>query len=65
MQTEGNVRVTPTSDMKKQKIELDPDAVIILNDIRKQIKGDGISGVTYSDVVRWLAVKCNIREGRM
>ena len=56
---------TPTADVKKTKVELDADAVVALNAIREKIKGDGISGVTYSDVIRFLLVKAGVREGRM
>lgn len=56
---------TPTADVRKIKVELDADAVDALNDIRKEIKGEGISGVTYSDVIRFLLVKAGVREGRM
>ncbi|GAH96392.1 unnamed protein product, partial [marine sediment metagenome] len=31
----------------------------------EEIKSEGKSGITYSDVVRWLAVKAGIREGTM
>lgn len=56
---------TPTADVRKIKVELDADAVDALNEIRKEIKGEGISGVTYSDVIRFLLVKAGVREGRM
>jgi hypothetical protein len=60
-----NERVTPSSNVNKQKVELDTDAISILNAKREEIKSDGKSGITYSDVVRWLAVKAGIREGTM
>ena len=58
-------RVTPSSNVDKQKVELDADAISILNAKREEIKNEGKSGITYSDVVRWLAVKAGIREGTM
>jgi len=61
----SNERVTPSSDVNKQKVELDVDAVSILNGKREEIKNEGKSGITYSDVIRWLAVAAGIREGTM
>ena len=60
-----NERVTPSADVEKQKVELDADAVNILNGVREVIQKEGKSGITYSVVIRWLAVKAGIREGTM
>ena len=60
-----NERVTPSADVEKQKVELDVDAVKILNDLREEIQKEGKSGITYSVVIRCLAVKAGIREGTM
>jgi len=58
-------RATLSSNVKKQKVELDIHAVRILNEVRDSIKSEGKSGITYSDAIRWLAVKAGIREGTM
>ena len=58
-------RATLSSNVKKQKVELDIHAVRILNEVRDGIKSEGKSGITYSDAIRWLAVKAGIREGTM
>jgi len=60
-----NERVTPSADVEKQKVDLDIDAVNLLNGVRKEIQKEGKSGVTYSVAIRWLAVKAGIREGTM
>lgn len=62
---QGKSRVTPSSAVDKQKVELDIDAVNILNGVREEIQKEGKSGITYSVVIRWLAVKAGIREGTM
>jgi len=58
-------RATLSSNVKKQKVELDIHAVGILNEVRDRIKSEGKSGITYSDAIRWLAVKAGVREGTM
>ena len=60
-----NERVTPSSDVDKQKIELDIDAINILNGVRKDIQKEGKSGISYSTTIRRLAVSAGIREGTM
>ena len=60
-----NERVTPSSDVDKQKIELDIDAINILNGVRKDIQEEGKSGISYSTTIRRLAVAAGIREGTM
>ena len=62
---EKTERATLSSNVKKQKVELDIHAVRILNEVRDSIKSEGKSGITYSDAIRWLAVKAGIREGTM
>ena len=58
-------RATLSANVKKQKVELDIHAVTILNEVRDRIKSEGKSGITYSDAIRWLAVKAGVREGTM
>ena len=58
-------RATLSSNVEKKKVELDIHAVRILNEVRDSIKSEGKSGITYSDAIRWLAVKAGIREGTM
>ena len=60
-----NERVTPSSDVEKQKVELDKDAVDILNGVRTEIQKEGKSGISYSTTIRRLAVAAGIREGTM
>jgi len=60
-----NERATLSANVKKQKVELDIHAVTILNEVRDKIKSEGKSGITYSDAIRWLAVKAGVREGTM
>ena len=60
-----NERVTPSSDVEKQKVELDIDAINILNGVREDIQKEGKSGISYSATIRRLAVAAGIREGTM
>ena len=62
---EKTERATLSTNVKKQKVELDIHAVTILNEVRNKIKSEGKSGITYSDAIRWLAVKAGVREGTM
>lgn len=65
MDNETIGKTKTTSTVSGTHVLLDSDAVSILNAKREEIKSEGKSGITYSDVVRWLAVKAGIREGTM